>query len=115
MKTNIETFTHLSILTTGIITSDFYKDISENIETPSVWFNTHTGEYENVECAEIGFNVDGFSIFFKVFDNEPEAMYMETWAKDCDYETSACFDIDKIDVETIMNIIKCETLMFFVD
>lgn len=115
MKTKIDTFVHLSTLTTGILTSDYYKDIAKNIAYPSVWFNTETGEYQDVECAEIGFNVDGFSIFFKVFDNEPDAMYMETWAKDCDYETSACFDIDQIDVETIIKIIQAEIYMFFVD
>jgi hypothetical protein len=115
MKTKIETLTQLSILTTGIITSEYFKDISENIETPSVCFMSETGEYEDVECAEISYSVDGFTIMFKVFENEPEAMYMETWARDCEYETSACFDIDKIDVETIVNIIQCETYMFFVD
>lgn len=115
MKTKIETFTKLSILTTGILTSEYYKDIAENIEYPSVWFTSETGEYEDVECAEIALSVDGFSIYFKVFDNEPDAMYMETWAKDCDYKTSACFDIDMIDVETIIQIIQAEIYMFFVD
>lgn len=115
MKTKIETFTKLSTLMTGILTSDYYKDLAENIDYPHVSFMSNTEEYEDVECAEISFSVDGFSIFFKVFDNGSDALYMETWAKGCDYETSACFDLEKIDVDTIVNIIQAECYMFFVD
>lgn len=117
MKTQekLEVMVKLSNLTTGILMSEYVRDISENLEMPSITFTSDTGEYEDAECMEILYHVGGFSIFFKVFDNELDTIYMETWARNCDYETRAVFDLNEIGVEQIVNIIGCETYMFFVD